>query len=191
MNDEKKTNRFIREPARRVFAFELRDSRLKFRDEDSEKSPVYVMLPTGERCNRILLCGELTSKEKKGADTPIYLGKVRDPTGQFFVNAGVYQPEAMQQLSKIEPGAFVSIVGKPSIREVPDGAVFVSVRIESITEVDTETYRIWVDDTAEKTLKRIKSFGSTEDSRKAKEFYSTDVSSYYETIQRALSEIGF
>ena len=191
MNNEKTPNRFVREPARRVFAFELRDSGFKFRDEESEKSPVYVMLPTGERCNRILLCGELMQKDKKGADTPIYLGRVRDPTGLFFVSAGVYQPEAMQQFSKIEPGVFVSVIGKPSVREMPDGRVFVSVRIESINEVDAETYRIWVDDTAEKTLKRIESFGSTEDSRKAKEFYSTDVSSYTESIQRALGEIGF
>jgi hypothetical protein len=182
---------FVREPARRAFAFELRETRLQFRDGDTEMSPTYVMLPTGQRCNRLFFCGELTQKEKRGDNAPFYTGRVREPTGQFFVNAGSYQPEAMQQLAKIEPGSFVAVVGKPNVRETPDGAVFVSVRIESIVEVDTDTYRMWVDDTAEKTLERLETFGTTEDSRKAQEFYSMDLASVKDRVHEALSEIGF
>lgn len=182
---------FVREPARRVFAFELRESRLQFRDGDTEMSPTYVLLPTGQRCNRLFLCGELTQKEKRGDNAPFYTGRVREPTGQFFVNAGSYQPEAMQQLAKIEQGSFVAVVGKPNVRETPDGAVFVSVRIESIVEVDAETYRIWMDDTAEKTLERLEVFGTTEDSRRAEEFYSMNLVPVKERVYAALSEVGF
>jgi len=39
--------------------------------------------------------------------------------------AGSYQPEAMQQLAKIETPAFVAVVGKPNLYQTPDGAFLV------------------------------------------------------------------
>ncbi|HOS82086.1 MAG TPA: nucleic acid-binding protein, partial [Methanolinea sp.] len=44
---------FEREPARRVFAGELRESRIHFKEGQDEKSPSFVLLPTGARCNRV------------------------------------------------------------------------------------------------------------------------------------------
>ena len=90
---------FEREPARRVFAAELRECRYQFKDGDDEKSPTFVLLPTGERCNRIFLVGTLTEKQRQGDQNIFYRGRVVDPSGTFFVMAGSYQPEAMQQLA--------------------------------------------------------------------------------------------
>ncbi|MDD3406624.1 MAG: nucleic acid-binding protein [Methanomicrobium sp.] len=187
-NDKNSQRRFIREPAKRVFASELRETRLQFKDGDDEKSPVYVMLPTGERCNRIFFCGQMTQKERKGDENPFYTARVTDPTGIFFINAGSYQQEAMQKISQIETGAYVSVIGKPVVRETPDGAVFVSVRVENISETDFDTTKIWIDDAAESTIERLDSFGESEDSKKSGEFYNTDKNIFRKMVYDALAK---
>ena len=45
----RKEGAFEREPARRVFASELRECRYDFKEGTDEKSPTFVLLPTGER----------------------------------------------------------------------------------------------------------------------------------------------
>ncbi len=172
----KKEGAFEREPARRVFAAELRECRYSFKDGEDEKSPTFVLLPTGERSNRIFLIGTLTEKQRQGDQNVFYRGRVVDPTGTFFVMAGSYQPEAMQQLAKIETPAFVAVVGKPSIyQKDPTSAPLVSVRIESINVVDKETRDLWVLDAAARTLDRVEAFakGESKDVVMAKEQYPT------------------
>ena len=164
---------FEREPARRVFAPELRECRYQFKDGEDEKSPTFVLLPTGERSKRIFIVGPLTEKTRQGEQNIFYRGRVVDPTGTFFVMAGSYQPEAMQQLAKIEPPQFVSVVGKPNLYQKPDGSFMNSVRIESITVVDKDTRDLWVLDAAKQTLDRVDAFmaGTAPDVIKAKEQY--------------------
>ncbi|HWS22362.1 MAG TPA: nucleic acid-binding protein [Methanoregula sp.] len=188
----RKEGAFEREPARRVFAAELRECRYQFKDGDDEKSPTFVLLPTGERCNRIFLVGTLTEKQRQGDQNIFYRGRVVDPSGTFFVMAGSYQPEAMQQIAKIDTPAFVSVIGKPNLYQTPDGAFLVSVRVESITVVDKETRDLWVLDTAARTLDRITTFntGVGPDIVKAKEQYPTiDVAVFRKTAYDALAQI--
>jgi len=183
---------FEREPARRVFAAELRECRYQFKDGEDEKSPTFVLLPSGERCNRIFLAGTLTEKQRQGDQNIFYRGRVVDPSGTFFVMAGSYQPEAMQQLAKIDTPAFVAVVGKPNLYQTPDGAFLVSVRIESITIVDKETRDLWVLDSAARTLDRIDMFttGTGPDVIKAKEQYpAIDVTIFRKTAYDALAQI--
>jgi uncharacterized protein len=169
----RKEGAFEREPARRVFASELRECRYQFKDGEDEKSPTFVLLPTGERSNRIFLVGTLTEKTRQGEQNIFYRGRVVDPTGTFFVMAGSYQPEAMQQLAKIEPPQFVAVIGKPNLYQKPDGSFMNSVRIESITVVDKDTRDLWVLDAAKQTLDRVDAFkaGTAPDVIKAKEQY--------------------
>ena len=47
---------FEREPARRVFAGELRECRYQFKDGEDEKSPTFVLLPTGRTLQPDLPC---------------------------------------------------------------------------------------------------------------------------------------
>ena len=166
---------FEREPARRVFAAELRECRYQFKEGDDEKSPTFVLLPTGERSNRIFLVGTLTEKQRQGEQNIFYRGRVVDPTGTYYIMAGSYQPEAMQQLAKIEPPVFVAVIGKPNLYQKPDGAYTVSVRVESITVIDRETRDLWILDTAAQTLDRIDAFamGTAPDVVKAREQYPT------------------
>ena len=169
----RKDQAFEREPARRVFAAEFRETRYQFKEGTDEKSPTFVLLPTGERSNRIFIVGTLTEKTRQGEQNMFYRGRVVDPTGTFFVMAGSYQPEAMQQLARIETPSFVAVVGKPNLYQKPDGSFLVSVRVEAITVVDKETRDLWTLDTAARTLERIDALatGNTPDIIKAKEQY--------------------
>lgn len=184
---------FEREPARRVFASELRECRYQFKDGEDEKSPTFVLLPTGERCNRVFLVGTLTEKLRQGEQNIFYRGRVVDPTGTFFVMAGSYQPEAMQQLAKIETPAFVAVIGKPSIyRKDEASAPLVSVRIESINVVDKEIRDLWTLDTAARTLDRIEALatGNTPDIVKTKEQYpNIDPAVFRKMAYDALAQI--
>ncbi|MDD5142199.1 nucleic acid-binding protein [Methanoregula sp.] len=183
---------FEREPARRVFAAELRECRYQFKDGEDEKSPTFVLLPSGERSNRIFIVGTLTEKTRQGEQNMFYRGRVVDPTGTFFVMAGSYQPEAMQQLAKIEPPQFVAVIGKPNLYQKPDGSWLVSVRVESITVVDMDTRDIWVLDAAKHTLDRVDAFAKepTPDILKAKEQYPTiDPSLFRKIAYDALAQI--
>ncbi len=181
---------FEREPARRVFAAELRESRIHFREGEDEKSPTYILLPTGERCNRIFLVGTLTEKKKQGEQNLFYRARVVDPTGTFFIMAGSYQPEAMQQIARIEPPAFVAVVGKPNVYETPDGAVLISVRCESVTAVDKDTRDRWVLDCAKATLDRIDALGTTPDGQRAGQEYRTDPALFRKLVFEALSQLS-
>ncbi|MHC1625875.1 MAG: RPA family protein [Methanoculleaceae archaeon] len=180
---------FEREPAKRVFAAELREARHQFRDGADDMSPTYVLLPTGERANRVFVVGSLTEKERRGGQNSYYIGRVADPTGVFFISAGSFQPEAMQEFARIDAPAFVSVIAKPNVYQAQDGAVRVSLRAESITPVDAETRNIWILDTAEQTLDRLDAFGTTEDSRAALEHYQTDTAFYRQMVYDALSQM--
>jgi len=148
-----------REVARRVLAREFNDATFTFKESDDERAPVYVLLPTGERANRIFLVGTLTETEDVGEDAEYWQGRVVDPNGDtFFTYAGQYQPEAASMLRDLEPPAYVAVVGKPRTYETDEGEVNVSVRPESITKVDEATRDRWVVETAERTLDRVERF---------------------------------
>ena len=181
---------FEREPARRVFAGELRETRIHFREGDDEKSPTYVLLPTGERCNRVFLVGTLTEKKKQGEQNMFYRARVVDPTGTFFIMAGSYQPEAMQQIARIEPPAFVAVAGKPNVYETPDGATLISVRCESVTPVEKDTRDRWVLDCALSTLDRIDNMGTTRYGERARQEYHSDPAVFRKMVFEALSQLS-
>ena len=181
-----------REVARRVFAGEFNDASHTFTESDDERAPVYLLLPTGERANRVFLVGTLTEKEDIGDDSEYWRGRIVDPTGTFFVYAGQYQPEAAAALRDLEAPAYVAIVGKPRTYEPVDGdGVIVSVRPESITEVDAATRDRWVVETAQRTLERVRAFDDegNQYARMAKERYDLPVDQYREEAIAALQSL--
>ncbi|WP_415378938.1 RPA family protein [Halosimplex sp. TS25] len=148
-----------REVARRVFAGEFNDAHYTFKESDDERAPVYLLLPTGERANRVFIVGTLMETEDVGDDSEYWQGQVIDPNGdRYYMYAGQYQPDAASMLRELEPPAYISVVGKPRTYETDDGEVNVSVRPESITEVDAATRDRWVVETAERTLERIRHY---------------------------------
>ena len=183
-----------REVAQRVFAREFNDSGYTFKESDDDRAPVYLLLPTGERANRIFVVGTLTETEDVGEDSEYWRGRVVDPTGTFFVYAGQYQPEAANVLREIETPKYVAVVGKPRTYETDEGDTNVAVRPESITVVDAATRDRWVTETAGRTVERIEAAaedpeGINEYARMATEQYDLPPENYREAIVAALEEL--
>ena len=180
-----------REVARRVFASEFNDAGYTFTESDDERAPVYALLPTGESSNRVFFVGTLTEKEDVGEDSEYWRGRIVDPTGTFFVYAGQYQPEAASKLRDLEPPAYVAVVGKPRTYETDDGTVRVSVRPESITEVDAAARDRWVAETARRTVERVAAFydDGNEYARMAREEYDLDPETYKAAALSALEDL--
>jgi len=182
-----------REVARRVFADEFNDASYTFKESDDERAPVYVLLPTGERANRIFVVGTLTETEDVGEDSEYWQGRVVDPNGDtFFMYAGQYQPDAASMLRELEPPAYVSVVGKPRTYETDEGEVNVSLRPESISKVDEATRDRWVVETAERTTERIQRYEDDETNEyaeMAREEYELPVENYRRTVVGALESL--
>jgi RPA family protein len=189
-----------REVARRVFAGEFNDAHYTFKESDDERAPVYLLLPTGERANRVFIVGTLMETEDVGDDSEYWQGQVIDPNGdRYYMYAGQYQPDAASMLRELEPPAYISVVGKPRTYETDDGEVNVSVRPESITEVDAATRDRWVVETAERTLERTKRYrdqtGEDADSTvdeyvaMAEQEYDLPVENYHRQVVEALESL--
>ena len=180
-----------REVAQRVFAREFNDGSETFKESDEERAPVYLLLPTGERANRIFFVGTLTETEDVGSDSEYWQGRVVDPTGTFYVYAGQYQPEAASALREIDPPEYVAVAGKPRTFETDDGETNVAVRPESITVVDDAARDRWVVEAAERTIERIQSFDddTNEYARMAAERYDLPVENYRRAAVSALESL--
>ena len=180
-----------REVARRAFAREFNDAGYTFKESEDERAPLYALLPTGERANRVFVVGTLTETEDVGEESEYWRGRIVDPTGTFFTYAGQYQPEAASTLRELEPPAYVAIVGKPRTYETDEGDVRVSLRPESITVVDTATRDRWVVETAERTIDRLQRFDEdgNEYADMARERYDLPVETYRDQAIAALESL--
>lgn len=180
-----------REVARRVFARELNDATYTFRESDDDRAPVYALLPTGAKANRVFVVGTLTETADVGDEDEYWQGRVVDPTGTFFVYAGQYQPDAARLLQEAEPPAYVAVVGKPRTYETDDGSVNVSLRPESLTVVDEATRARWVSETAERTIERLEAFDdeANEYAAMAREHYGAAVEPYRQAVVEAAQSL--
>jgi RPA family protein len=145
-----------RETARRTFAREFNDATLTY-GEHTDRTPNFVVTPTGAMCNRIFAVGVLTEVENIGSQgQTLYRARLADPTGAFTIYAGQYQPEAATFLSGAEPPAYVAVSGKVRLFSPEPGVSYTSIRPEEINIVDRSVRDRWIYHTAALTLDRIK-----------------------------------
>jgi hypothetical protein len=142
-----------REIAWRVFADEYNDSTLEIRG--GEREPSYVITPLGAKVNRLFIVGVLTDVENISEEGELLRAHVSDPTGIFTIYSGQYQPDVTKVLSEIDVPAFVAVTGKSRTFEPEKGVLYVSVRPETIKEVDEKARNIYVLETCKHTLERI------------------------------------
>jgi RPA family protein len=161
MSTNENNSRPSREPARRVFAEEYNQASFQFKEGSSDQSPKFVLLPSGEKANRVMFIGTLTDKEQLNGDNN-WRGQVSDPTGTFYVYAGQYQPEAAAALSQLEAPEYVAVIGKPETFTNDDGETYVSVRAEQVVAIDESSRHNWVADAAERTMDRYQTLTDTE-----------------------------
>ena len=144
-----------REVAWRIFAGEYNSSNYEIKGE-GERAPSYIITPLGAMVNRVFLAGVLTDLENIGTgDEPLWRARLSDPTGTYYLSSGQYQPEATAALSKIEPPAFIAVVGKTRTYSPEEGTMYVSIRPEKVTVIDARMRDHWVLEACKSTLKRI------------------------------------
>lgn len=144
-----------REQAWRIFSGEFNDSTVEL-EGSGEKSPSYVITPLGSKVNRLFVVGVLTDVENVSENEDMIRAHISDPTGVFTLYAGrQFQPEATEQLLAIEVPAFVAVVGKARTYQPEEGTVYVSVRPESVKEVNAKTRDRWIVETCNHTKQRI------------------------------------
>jgi RPA family protein len=144
-----------REVAWRVFASEFNSSTLEIKGE-GEKAPSYVVTPLGAMVNRIFIVGLITDLQNNGTEQePYWRALLSDGMSKYYLYAGKYNPEATVMLSKLQPPAYVAVVGKSRTYSPEEGKLFVSIRPEKIVRVDENMKDNWVLDAARSTLRRI------------------------------------
>jgi len=185
---------YFREIAVRMFAKELRESNLMYREDEEQYAPQYVLTPTGAKANRVLISGVLTETENIGLGTEYYKARISDPTGTFTIYAGQYQAEASRFLAEAITPSFVTVVGKVTAFKADDGKMILSVRPEHIQTVTQKDRDIWILETAQKTHERVSAFEqegpANENVKNALEHYNPDFAEYRNMISKALETIS-
>ena len=143
-----------REIAWRVFADEFNDATLEIKGS-REKEPSYVITPLGAKINRVFIVGVLTDVENISEEGELIRAHISDPTGVFTLYSGRYQPEVTKKLSEIDVPAFVALTGKSRTFEPEKGVMYVSIRPETVSEVDEKTRNLHILETCKHTLERI------------------------------------
>jgi RPA family protein len=192
---------YQRSPARRVLAGEYNDATYAFKEEDREQAPNYVLLPTGQRANRVFVCGVVTEIEDL-ADDPnetFYRARVVDLTGTFRVYAGKYNPEAELALSEMEVPQPVAVVGKTRVFDPeedgdeeadPDDEPQAQIRAETVDPIDIETRHRWVAEAADKTLERIEDDDRSDGYNElVRENYEMGHGDYVDTVIESLTQL--
>lgn len=178
-----------REVARRIFAHEFNNSTHRL-SKSEDRSPVYVLTPTGVKCNRVFVVGVLLEREETKPDSNFWRIRISDPTGVFLGFIGRFQPDALASVLQIEPPEIVATVGKIRIFE---GEIrrLVSIRPEHIVPVESITRDYWIYETAIRTLERIKRMRekSGEDVKLAWQIYNPDLKEYESMVKLALSAL--
>ncbi len=144
-----------RETAWRLFAGELNGSSASLKGEE-EMSPFYVISKLGAMVNRVLITGVLIEKENIGnEEEPLWRGRIQDVNGSFFINVGKFQPEAASSIADLEVPSYVAVVGKVRTYTTDDSRVFVSVRPETIVQVDESVRNQWILSAANSLWERL------------------------------------
>lgn len=189
---------YQRNPAVRVLASELQKADYHFQEEDQERAPKYLLLPSGGKANRVMMGGTLVGIEDASNDSsnnPFWKARINDGTGEFLAFAGQYQPEAsaaMQELAKDDtiPPAYVNVVAKTKEYRPDDdeGEVIVNLRPEQVSVVSAQHRDNLLRETAERTIERLEQ-NEGEYVRQAEDRYGDRVDLLKDDVMDALEAI--
>ncbi|SEP25435.1 hypothetical protein SAMN05216388_105510 [Halorientalis persicus] len=158
---------FSRTATKRVLPSEFVRASHQFQEGSSERDPNYLLLPSGDKANRVVMVGTVTNTEDVAtdSDSEYWQAEIVSPIGEtVYAYAGQYQPEAQSVIqAELEPPAYVMVIGKPRTYEDDDGEIHVSVTPETIKEVDADLRDQWLVDACNETMDRIESFDPEDD----------------------------
>lgn len=171
-----------RQPAKKVFAPVFQDATHHFTaDSDRDNAPQYLLLPTGERANRVHICGTLVDAGSEGDD--FAWGTVEGPSGErFSLNAGRYQEKAQRILRTIEPPLMVAATGKARV----DNNGYAVIQATYLSQVTDADWDLWVSRAGHATIRRIEAManGVATDGDRAREVYGNGDGQYDTQLDR-------
>lgn len=187
-----------RKEAVRVLAPEFNAAEIEFKDPDEieeqgeERAANYVLLPTGDRANRVLMCGSLT--ETTEVNEKIVRARLVDETGEnFFVYAGQqYNQDEYGKLQRLDAPEHLMVIGKPSTYTTDEGDTYVSIDPEEVIVTTQETRNRWAAEAAEHTLDRIEAFeaGTAPHGEEAEAHYDYDIPELRAHIENVVDELA-
>ena len=155
-----------RQPAFHMLASEFSDSTLNEKGS-GEFDPSFVITKLGSKVNRVIVAGLLERLEPRDTanGSVLYQGQIRDPSGVHYFSVGDYASDTMRELTlqlspRIENGEpiLLLMVAKTRLFQTEEGAIYTSLRPEEVSEIDSNTYAMWLTKTCNDTLERMKNF---------------------------------
>ena len=134
----------------RVFAGEYDGSTLSMQGVDSQ-SPPWVVTPGGGYCRFMFLSGTLTEVSETG---DMVNSRIADPTGVFNLVIGGRNTALAEAFRNLSIPSFVTVTGRSQIYQ-KDGRFVLSVRPDSVQNVNRQVRDQWVLSTAQSTLGRL------------------------------------
>jgi hypothetical protein len=134
----------------RVFAGEYNSSTLSLQGVDSQSLP-WVVTPAGGYCRFMFLSGTLTEVSETG---DMVNSRIADPTGVFNLVIGGRNTALAEVFRNLPIPSFVTVTGRSQIYQ-KDGRFVLSVRPDSVRNVNRQVRDQWVLSTAQSTLGRL------------------------------------
>jgi RPA family protein len=177
----------FREPARRLFAYEIERSNLLTREGEGTYARRYLWTPTGAKCNRIFFVGTLTDVSRVRDD--MVRVRVSDPTGSWSFFSGRFDRETTDALSRMETPSLVALTVKVRSYE-SQGSERVAFRPETVLPSTRAVRNRWILDTAKQTEERLSLLGGDPALQRVREHYPADPEPYRQAAKQALSAMA-
>ncbi|MEM3086701.1 MAG: DNA-binding protein [Halobacteria archaeon] len=177
----------FREPARRLFAYEIERSNLLTREGEGTYARRYLWTPTGAKCNRIFFVGTLTDVSRVRDD--MVRARVSDPTGSWSFFSGRFDRETTDALSRMETPSLVALTAKVRSYE-SRGSELVAFRPETVLSSTRAVRNRWILDTAKQTEERLSLLGGDPALQRVREHYPGDLEPYRHAAKQALGAMA-
>lgn len=176
-----------REEAERAFAREINDATQTVSETDDASVPPSVLLPTGATTRAVFVVGPLVDVTTPGTEGDYVRGRLVNPTGMLYLQAGRFQPAVARMLGEIDLPVMVRAVGTPRTARDSADTETVFLHPDHLTLVDERVQSRWLSETARVTLERIEAFeaAANEHVALAREHYGADVERYREAVRTA------
>jgi RPA family protein len=181
-------DQYKKQPAIRMLAAEIRDTKVELRSSSKEDFQAAIFLsPSGADVNRVLMVGTAVELEDLGQDDSFFRVRVADPTGAVFVYAGKYQPEAAKAIQQLKVPCFVIVSGKLSHYTPDQGDTITSIRAEHIATVDVKLRDLALADSAHHTVFRL--MAAKDDARVKEHYPDFDFKAFAASITEAVDQL--
>ncbi|MCL4323228.1 MAG: hypothetical protein M1498_02100 [Candidatus Thermoplasmatota archaeon] len=131
-----------REPARWIFAKEMRDTSLTFVEGEDDARKEYFITPLGSFGRRILICGKITQKTQENEMVKF---TVADHTGAFYITffSKDFNQNTKLQIDLVSENDVVVLMGRTSYFRSNEGKMYININPEYVRKVNETDAEYW------------------------------------------------